>query len=62
MLRTVYPSRDTMGSGDVGVLPEDGLGDTFKLLTCSQLDDIDLYLLYLSRERTIVVRVDNGRK
>lgn len=53
MLRTANPSRYAMSGDCVGIVPEDGLGDTLELLTCRQLHDIDLYLLYLCRKRTI---------
>ena len=62
MLRTANPSRYAMRSDCVGIVPEDGLGDTFKLLTCSQLYNIDLYLLYLNRQCTIVTRIDDRTK
>lgn len=53
MLRTANPSRYAMSGDCVGIVPEDGLGDTLELQTCRQLHDIDLYLLYLCRKRTI---------
>ena len=49
MLRTANPPRYAMRSDGVGIVPEDGLGDAFQLLTCSQLHYMNLNLLNLNR-------------